>query len=995
MANLRLDTQEGALAPRKNGVAIVPGKPDESLLIKRIYSDNPGFRMPPVFAHKTLTDDQKETIRRWIEQGAKFTRHWAFVAPVKSTPPAVKDARWPHNDIDRFVLAKMESNGLEPAPEVDRRTLIRRVTLDLTGLPPTPAEVQAFVKDGSPDAYERVVDRLLASAHFGEHRARYWLDAARYADTNGFHFDNYREIWPYRDWVINAFNRNEPFDQFTVEQLAGDLLPHGTLDQKIASGFVRAGETTDEGGAILPEVEAMYAKDRADTMGTVWMGLTVGCATCHDHKFDPITQKDYYSLTSFFRNSTQPIMDQNLPDTPPVVFVPPAADRKRWDELTTERQHLRDQLATERSRELGQIQAWIASFPAPNTDGDVLANSTVHNVNTIDAPALDGKALQFTKDSSLEVNNAPRVDSDRPFSIATWIYIPELKEDCTVASQLDTLPGSKPGEKKHRGWKVRLDTGNLGLYSRAPTLYLVGDDGEQVSERPLTEMVFKPNTWYHAVFVYDGSRRQYGLSMYINGEPVHSVGRGDQARVLSGSIATQAPLLFGREGEKSFEGGAISDFRFFDRALDDEDARLLYIDTRVRASQHKQQKDLTGDERTALSEYYVLTADSAEKDLVKKLRADDQEFAAIRSRSATSLVMQERTDTLPVAHVLYRGQYDQMRDEVHPITPAILPPMKPDMPRNRLGLAMWMVDPSNPLTARVTVNRFWQEIFGVGIVKTTEDFGSQGEPPSNPQLLDWLAVDFRDSGWNVKRLFKEIVMSSTYRQSALTTPDKIAKDPDNRLLSRGPRFRMDGEMVRDTALYASGLLKPDIGGPSVKPYQPKNVWETVAMDQSNTRVYKQDQGDALYRRSIYTFWKRAAPPPSLDIFNAPSREGCTVRRERTDTPLQALVTMNDPQFVEAARVLAQNAMEAQKRLDKAVDYMAERLLARPLDKEERALVDKSYQDFLDYYSNAPQDAAKLLSVGQAKLNSNLPKPQIAAMTMVANEIMNTDEVLNK
>jgi Protein of unknown function (DUF1553)/Protein of unknown function (DUF1549)/Planctomycete cytochrome C/Concanavalin A-like lectin/glucanases superfamily len=1018
MADLRLDTKDGAMAKRKNGYPIVPGNPDESLLIKRIYSDNPAFRMPPTFSHRTLTQDQKDTLRRWIEQGATWKQHWAFIAPVKATPPVVKETSWPRNDIDRFILARMESSGLQPAPEADRRTLIRRVTLDLTGLPPTPEEVDAFVNDKSPDAYEKVVDRLLASPHYGEHRARYWLDAARYADTQGFHFDNYREMWPYRDWVIKAFNKNMPFDRFTVEQLGGDLLPNATLDQKIASGFQRCLETTNEGGVILPEWEAIYAKDRADTTGTVWLGLTVGCATCHDHKFDPISQKDYYSLTSFFRNTTQTTMDMNIPNTPPVVYVPPDADRQRWDELNARRATLEKQLADEREKAVGDISKWLSSSKrrsaaaayaepgqqlhlAVGSEAEVThlkARQTVNlspGTSIIDAPPADAKALHFAKGAKVQLPNVAGVHADRPFTIASWIYIPKSKEGGPVANQYDEVKGEKTGEVTRRGWRMAVEAGNLNLYPHAPALYLMGEDGKTLSARPAPQFDLKQDAWYHVVFTYDGSRSDRGFTIYINGAPVMAIGRGEELNALQSSTESTAPLTLGSEGKESFENGAVTDFRILNRMVDPEEAQLLYLSSRLEAAAKKAPNQLSDAEREALAVYYTEVADKHTRRTVAELHEADKEWLAIRRRSATTFVMQERTDQKPVAHVLYRGQYDQMRDEVTPNTPSVLPPMTQSMARNRLGLAMWIVDPSNPLTARVTVNRFWEEVFGTGIVKTVEDFGSQGEPPSHPELLDWLAVDFRDSGWDVKRLFKMMVMSATYQQSAETTPGKIAKDPDNRLLARGPHFRMDGEMVRDYALAASGLLRPEIGGPSVKPYQPDHIWDAVAMVDSNTRFYQQDHGDALYRRSLYTFWKRAAPAPSMDIFNAPTRESCTVRRERTNTPLQALVTMNDTQFVEAARVLAQSALHASPQFDGEVNFMAGRLLARPLEPKELDVLNRSYRDLLAHYSADTADAGKLLAVGESKADPKLAKPQFAAMTMVANEMMNLDEVLVK
>jgi hypothetical protein len=983
MVEMRLDMKEGAMAVRKNGTVIVPGKPEESLLIKRIFSDDPNYRMPPTFSHKTLSAEQKETLRKWIEQGAPWKEHWSFIPPVRPPLPEVKDAAWPKTPIDRFILAKLEAAGLAPNPEADRRTLIRRVTFDLTGLPPTPQEVEAFVKDPAPSAYEKVVDRLLASPHYGEHRARYWLDAARYADSQGIHIDNYREMWPYREWVIAAFNRNLPFDRFTIEQLAGDLLPNATLEQKIASGFHRCNATTNEGGSIPAEVEAMYAKDRADTTGIVWLGLTVGCATCHDHKFDPIKQKEYYSLTSFFRNTTQLALDGNVPDTPPTVVVPRQEDWQSWTDLATERASLRQSIAKEQTANNAKFNKWSAAhrpLPALYSAQSVLAEVNVDSMQADlprgiahgEGPPGVGKALLFEKEASLELPSVP-VDSDKPFTIATWVYVPKDKSGFTIASQLDP----KNGDAKRRGWYLSLNGGELGVSGRAPELRMLALDGKYISARPAADYELKPENWYHLQFSYDGSRSRKGLSLFINGVFVPTYGTGEDNNPLANSILSTSKL--------KLSGSAVADFKLLNFNEDEVQAELLYAAEKAKSG-----------ERDASHKLYTYEVDPAARKPVARLRRVDAERTAIARRGAVTFVMQERNDTEPVAHVLYRGLYDQMRDEVHPGVPAVLPPMAQSLPRNRLGLAKWIVDPANPLTARVTVNRFWQELFGTGIVKTAEDFGAQGEPPSHPELLDWLAIEFRDSGWDVKKLFRLMVTSAAYRQSAASNDDKLAKDLDNRLLSRGPRFRMDAEMVRDCALAASGLLSPQIGGASVKPYQPVNIWETVAMDQSNTRFYKQDTGDKLYRRSMYTFWKRSAPPPSMDIFNAPSREVCIVRRERTNTPLQALVTMNDPQFVEAARSLAQHALEqSHANPDGEVNFMADRLLSRDLEPREMSIVLSSYRDYLSYYDAKPDDATKLLSVGDSKADAGLPKSQFAAMTMVANELMNLDEVLVK
>ena len=1002
MADVRLDIKEGAFAVRKNGVIVVPGKPDESLLIKRVLSDDPAYRMPPTFAHKTLTAEQKDILKRWVEQGAQWKDHWAFIAPVRPPVPPVTDTKWVKNKVDNFILAKLEANHLEPAPEADKRTLIRRVTLDLTGLPPTPVETEAFVKDRSAHAYEKVVDRLMASPHYGEHLGHYWLDAARYADTQGLHIDNYREMWPYRDWVINAFNRDMPFDEFTIEQLAGDLLPKPTLDQKIASGFQRCNVTTNEGGSIPAEVEAMYARDRADTTATVWMGLTVGCATCHDHKFDPIAQREMYSMTAFFRNTTQYALDGNVPDTPPVVTVPPAADRKKWDELEAKREELKDKLATATTGTNAAFESWLRS-PARQQLVAPFASSTLLRVNldtatlpanvTVgDGPPGVGKALHFGKESSLQLPGVPEIDTDKPFTIATWVMIPKVNESFALASQVESK--KEKDSTKEWGWSATVSSNNSE--PSVVSIRLMGNDGKYISAQPQPTYGLKPATWYHVIFTYDGSRSNRGLRIYINGNAAPSYGTGEDMAPLESSIRNTAPVMLGNRDKEYFDGGAMARFRVLNIRADEQDAKLLFASDAIEAALKKDIPDLSESERQGLLAYYTGEVNPATKASVAELHEVDAARYQIAQHSAITFVQQERTDAEPVAHVLYRGLYDQPKEEVHPNVPAVLPPMTASEPRNRLGLARWLVDPSNPLTARVTVNRFWQQVFGTGLVKTAEDFGSQGEPPSHPELLDWLAVEFRESGWDVKKILRLLVTSATYRQSSTATPEKIEHDRDNRLLSRGPRYRMDAEMVRDYALAASGLLVPKIGGPSVKPYQPPKIWETVAMDQSNTRFYKADTGDALYRRSLYTFWKRSAPPPSMDIFDAPSREECVVRRERTNTPLQALDTMDDPQFVEAARVLAQNAILAARRNpEREIDYMSERLVARKFDEKERAIVMHSYNDYLAYYESDPGDAAKLIRIGESKPAENVPAQQLAALTMVANELMNLDEVLVK
>jgi hypothetical protein len=983
MANLRLDHKETAAR------VIAPGKSADSLLYQRISAASPARRMPPERSHKSLTAAQIAKIKLWIDQGAPWQEHWAYRAPVKASLPAVRNAAWPHNPIDRFVLARLESKGLTPAPAADARTLIRRVALDLTGLPPTPAEIEAYLKDTSPNAYEHMIDRYLASPHYGEHRARYWLDAARYGDTHGIHVDNYREIWPYRDWVIQAYNRDQPFDQFGIEQLAGDLLPNATLDQRIATGFVRCGVTTNEAGIIEDEYAEIYAKDRADTMGAVFLGLTVGCATCHDHKFDPITQRDFYSLGAFFRNTTQKVMDDNVPDTPPVVAVPRPEDREAYEKasarlvaIAAEKKEASHTAAESFNQWLEKRSKAPAKFPLAASDE--LFAADLKSLVKADGPVQLGdsnvpgrQALHFTKNEGLQIAKAPKLEADKPFSVSVNFFFPKAEQSYVIAEH------NNPKDKG-RGWIIDVGARVIGMR-------IVGEGGRNIEIRAAHLQQIRHGTWNSIVVSYDGSRRQSGLNLFLNGHAVPTQGRGNQNTEISGDFGVETPLVLGR----SLAEGSISDFRIFNRAVSESEARLLNEWPAIQSALAQDAAQLTEASRGALMTYFLFKEYEPFRKLTREQNELDIEARTIARRGSVSLVMEERKDAKPFAYVLYRGAYDQKRQRVDADTPSILPPMTSTMPRNRLGFAKWLFTSEHPLTARVSVNRMWQELFGVGIVKTADDFGSQGEPPSHPELLDWLAVDFREHNWDVKRFYKQILLSATYRQSAQVTPDKIAKDPENRLLSRGPRFRLDGELVRDYALAASGLLSPQIGGPSVRPYQPEGVWEAVAMIGSNTRFYKEDKGDGLYRRSLYTFWKRSAPPASMEIFNAPTRENCTVRRERTDTPLQALVTMNDVQFVEAARELAERGMQSAADFDGRLDFLSTRLLARPFTQAERAIARRSFEEFRSYYAGHSGDAAKLLNEGERKSDPALAQADFAAFTMLANQVMNLDEVLNK
>ena len=974
-AGLRLDKREAAI----EAGAIEPGKPDLSEVIERINSADPKQVMPPPKVNKPLTAAQKATLKTWVEQGAEYQPHWSFIAPKRSNLPEVKDAAWPKNAIDRFVLARLESKGLKPAPEADRRVLARRLSLDLTGLPPSPGDVQTFVDDKSPEYYERYVDKMLASPRWGEHRARYWLDAARYADTHGIHFDNFREMWSYRDWVINAYNANMKFDEFTIEQLAGDLLPGKKLDNQIASGFNRCNITTNEGGAINEEYLVLYTRDRTETVSQVFMGLTAGCAVCHDHKFDPLSQKEFYGMAAFFNNTTQAAMDGNIPNTPPAIFVASPAERDRWAALEVQNATVKNDLETRKTAVKPVFDKWFAEA----TPEKLAAMTPTEGIKLRallgdgDAPAPGAKGAAG---GVLELADTGDFEKYQAFSYGAFIRVPRAGVVGAIASRMDDA-------NDFRGWDLWIENGRIAshIVSKWPT------DAFKVVTN---DEVVKPGELTHVFVTYDGSGKSSGMKIYINGQ-VQPAGAA-VADTLKGSIRTTSPFKVAQRSNSSkLDDVVIRDLRIYAKVVSPEDVDKIAGAGRALYLVSKPADKRPAPEVDGLFNWYLLAMDPQTRATRDVLATVEKEQAEIKARGTIAHVMNEKAEPA-AAFVLMRGDYDKPKDKVEASTPAVLPPLPADLPRNRLGFAKWLLMPEHPLTSRVTVNRMWQEVFGTGIVRTTGDFGITGEAPSNPELLDWMAVDFREGGWDVKKFTKQLVTSATYRQSAQTTPEKLEKDPNNVALSRGPRFRMDAEMVRDYALAASGLMVDKIGGPSVKPYQPDGVWEAVAMIGSNTRDYKADAGDNLYRRSVYTFWKRAAPPASMDIFNAPAREVCIVRRERTNTPLQALVTLNDPQFVEAAKHLAGRALKGGGAVDEArVDYIAGHVLNRSLKPEEKSILLASLSELSTYYKEHPEDAKSLLKVGQDKVDAALDAPSLAAWTMLTNEIMNLDEALNK
>jgi hypothetical protein len=850
------------------------------------------------------------------------------------------------------------------------------------------------------------VDELLSRQEWGEHRGRYWLDYARYADTHGIHFDNYREMWSYREWVIKAFNRNLPFDQFTIEQLAGDLLPNASLDQRIASGFHRCNITTNEGGVIEEEYRVLYARDRVETTGQVWMGLTVGCAVCHDHKFDPITQREFYQFSAFFNNTTQRVMDGNIKDPPPVIAVPLEADRERFFALDGLIGQAQQEADNRRVQAKPGFDAFIADtikrqeilfqaspaqdaiethIPLRSSDPKMISfvQSGQYQQIPLDRDAvlapghLSDAAWQITADL-FPALPAGDLEKDQAFSVALWVKPGNDNQGGSLVARMNE-------EEDARGWDIWMENGSIGthLVSKWP-----GNAIKVLSRARLTA-----SRWQHVTISYDGSGKAEGVKIFIDGA---EQAKNIVSNNLADTIRTSVPLRIGRRQVQSPATDAkVQDIRIYRRVLTAEEAQGIAGIPRRQYLIGK--RDRSAEETEELYQWFLKTYDADYQRLVAQRDALTEEKKQVLQRGTVAHVMNENPDT-PKAYILMRGEYDKRADEVQPDTPKILPPMPPELPKNRLGLAQWLLQEDHPLTARANVNRFWQEIFGAGLVASSGDFGTTGLLPTHPELLDYLAVSFREDGWNIKNFFRSMVTSSTYRQSASVSQEKLALDPTNKFLARGPRFRMDAEMIRDHALAASGLLVSKIGGPSVKPYQPSGVWEAVAMPESNTRKYVQDTGEGLYRRSLYTFLKRAAPPPNMEVFNATAREVCIIKRERTNTPLQALTTLNDVQFVEAARILAEKTLVQHPDANDPVARMqsiALKLLGRPFRGEELGVVQASLNELLAGFRGNADAAKELLAMGATRSSDQLDPAELAAWTMTVNMLMNLDEVLTK
>jgi len=1044
-ATLRFDQEDGAKRALKDGrFAIVPGDPSKSQLIARISATDPAVRMPRsqngAAPGEPLTEGQVALLTRWIEQGATWQKHWSFIPPNRpEVPTDLRNAAWVRNPIDAFVLQRLEREGLKPSAEADRATLLRRVSLDVTGLPPSPAELDAYLADRSPNAYEKVVDRLLRSPQYGERMAFPWLDAARYADSNGYQTDGERFMWRWRDWVIDAFNRNMPYDQFTIEQLAGDLLPNATLSQKIATGFNRNHRGNSEGGIVPEEYAAEYVVDRVDTTSTVFLGLTVGCARCHNHKFDPISQKEFYQLFAYFNNVPEHGKFRRVGNSPPYIAAPlPEQDAqlKRLDaELAAasgawaalQPDVAQAQRNWERSLDTSATVGWAParglvayySFDSdltpqvavlnqlrvprspvynPRADANAGASTTLRGEQPSgpSAPGLvpgrigraasfDGKQfLQFIGDiagfdsygagrGALGAND-PTVTYDDGYTMAAWIY-PTAPNGAIVTRDEDIVEPNGHGLNLRDG-KIEYDYVTKWV-----------DEGIRLrTQKPLTL-----NQWHHVALTYTGSRWASGVKIYVDGED-------QQLEILLDDVNSQGavkrePLRIGGGGgpDNRFRG-SLDEVRIYDRALSPAEAAILADLTSINAIAALSEDKRTAAQADKIRDYFLEHALPASLAQARTRLAKAQTSRDSFYQSLPTVMVMEEMPAPRQTHILIRGMYDRPGDVVTPALPAALASSTSAYPPNRLGLARWLVDPANPLTARVTVNRFWQMYFGVGIVKTAEDFGSQGEVPSHPELLDWLATEFVRTGWDVKALQKTIVMSATYRQASRVSAGVRAKDPDNRLLARGPSSRLSADIVRDQALSIAGLLVNKIGGPSVKPYQPEGLWNEIG----GGGAYVQDHGDSLYRRSVYTFWRRTIPPPTMANFDASARESHMVRPVLTNTPLQALDLMNDVTFVEAARVFAERVMkEGGPSHRERIAYAFRAATSRMPTAKEAALLEDALLENLERFKAKPDAALKYVSHGERPRDPKLNLSELAAYTSVTSLILNLNEVVMK
>ncbi|MFN0198327.1 MAG: PSD1 and planctomycete cytochrome C domain-containing protein [Planctomycetaceae bacterium] len=988
-ADLRLDIAEGAYAERDGAFAIKPGNLEQSELWRRITSTDPDVMMPPPDSKKSLTDAEKETLRRWIEEGAPYQKHWAFEPPVAAELPAVGNAAWSTNPVDRFLLARLEHERLTPRPEADRSTLIRRVSFALTGLPPTSAEVEEYLADQSPTVYENMVDRYLASPRYGEEMARHWLDVARYADTHGLHLDNERTMWAYRDWVIKAFNENKNFDEFTIEQLAGDLLPNPTNDQLIATGFNRCNVTTSEGGSIEQEFLYRYAVDRTSTMIQIWMGLTGGCAVCHDHKYDPLTTREFYSLYSFFYSAADPAMDKNINITDP--FFKMTSDEHKTElaqlqALEDEAKRLLEEAATKveyhdpattvaangegaAPAKVAITDLWLDDFfPQGSTTACSSRNPSIWSTSAeIDAAMGQRSLRQASANNYHDKFTSPVVPYVIPENprLSVWVRIDAKAKPQSLRIEITT------------------DKTNRKLIWSPPST-----DGSHLTNNDWVGDLPSPGEWTQL----EVPAEKLGLTP---GENVTGI-----MLAQFGGVAWWDGLSIA--GEVNPATDLRSSFTVWWQSRKDKDSPGIPAEL-AETLKKGPEANPTDELRAQLLRYYLAyisrPADDAELHQRQQAWIDARSAKSTLEESIPGTFIYKDLETPRDAFIMVRGQYDKPSDKVEPAVPAFLPALvniDPAKRANRLDLANWLLSAEHPMTARVTVNRFWQQFFGTGLVKTSDDFGSRGDVPSHPELLDWLAVHYRESGWDTKAFVRMLVTSSAFRQDARVTSELRERDPENRLHARGPRFRLDAEQIRDNALFVSGLINLQMGGHGVNSYQPPNIWEPVGYSDSNTRYYLQDHGAGLYRRSIYTFLKRTAPPPFMSNFDAPNREQFCARRERSNTPLQALQLLNDTQHFEAARAFAERILtEGGATPNERIAFAYRAVLSRDPKVEELRIVEQTLQTYLTRYAADLNAAKEVIAVGESTPNEKLEPTELAAYTLIANLILNLDETVTR
>jgi hypothetical protein len=1010
-ADLRLDERAAAITESNGVAAIVPGSPEKSEIITRLLTNDADELMPPPESHRTVTPEQIEKLKRWITEGAEYERHWSFIPPKIHPLPAVSNSSWARQPLDHFVLKKLDDEKLTPSAEASTRDWLRRVSFDLTGLPPTAAQLDAFAsavaREGE-SAYEKAVDHLLASPAYGERMASDWLDAARYADTHGFNNDSTRTMWRWRDWVIEAFNQNLSYDQFITHQLAGDLLPNPTLEQKLATGFGRNHVINSEGGIIEEEYRVEYVADRVRTTSLAWLGLTMECARCHDHKYDPITTKNYYELFAFFNNVNEFGEDGRVANAVPMIPAPTreqlaqlAATQKNLDQIETalrKHEQIHPPGAIDRAivkKEVSKAQerlsrvASVNSYPAENAVPVQDQLLFPKGAPTLTAGVI-GQAWVSTgqhpvAEFPISKNGKPATKKPVSWSFFLQVAADNPADVALVSNQ--GYGGTRAGAGYRSGIELRLINGKLE--------YTIATHYPSYALRVITmEPLISPGGWHHIVVRQDGGEKAANTQIFIDGHEAELTVLNDG---LSGKISDE-PYWLGadrREGSavKHFRG-AFDEVRFYQRLLSAEEiADLAHHGLWSQALNAEHPSTL---EKARLQEATTRTSDLAYADLSEKRERLWQEQLQLQRQFPTAMIMTE--EATRQAYVLKRGAYDAHGEPVSAGVPEeIISPWPAGAPRNRLGLAQWFTQPNHPLTARVVVNRFWAQFFGTGLVKTQEDFGFQSEWPSHPELLDYLARNFIDQGWNVKGFLKKIALSSTYRQSSAASPPLLERDPENRLLARGPRLRLQAEFIRDQALAVSGLLTRQIGGPSVFPYQPADLYKGVVVgaDYPGT-TWVESTGPDLYRRSLYTFWKRTVPHPTMLTFDAPDREFCSVRRSRTNTPLQALALQNDPTFLEAARLLAEKVIkDVGSDPRRLCEQVMKLVLGRKMTSTEQQTLQQTYERFHREFSADEAAAKAFLTVGATPSDASLKTADLATAASLAGLILNLDETITK